>query len=151
MKSKVCTVCCSASIFVGKWPDRQAMCKGTHSYWVLWHFCTTAYFVSTYWNSHTEIYNRAPDKELYSTKNLIIFLISQHTLPYIEGTRETTFGTSCLPSCALSYFWKGVYCKRKEFAPQGEQISFLLKGTPFQTGGKSFWQSYLPWKWFHSP
>ena len=40
-------------------------------------------------------------------------------------TRET-FLTLCLLSCTPSIFRKGIYCKRKEFAPCGANV-FLLK------------------------
>ena len=47
-------------------------------------------------------------------------------------TRETTFVTSCLLSWTLAPFWKGVYSKRKEFAPGDKffplRVNHLQKG-----------------------
>ena len=49
-------------------------------------------------------------------------------------------------------FWKGVYSKRKKFAPMGSKFfpfidsSFLLEKNPFQKGCKTFLQSCHPWK-----
>ena len=54
--------------------------------------------------------------------------------------RETTFVNSYLLSCTPHPFWKGVYSKRKEFAPN--KIYFkrknFLKIFPFRVGVNSF-------------
>ena len=61
--------------------------------------------------------------------------------------REITLVTSCLLSNISSPFWKGIYSKRKEFAPKREQILsfwskpfgskfFLFRVNPFSEGRK---------------
>ena len=52
-------------------------------------------------------------------------------------TTEITLVPSCLLSCTLSEcsFGKGVYSKRKEFAPE-EANSFLLEKTFFRRAAK---------------
>ena len=47
--------------------------------------------------------------------------------------RKTTFVTSCLFFCTLSLFKKGVYTKRKEFAPLGGKF-FPFMVDPFSEG-----------------
>ena len=65
-------------------------------------------------------------------------------------TRKTTFVTSALLFYTPVFFWKGVYCNRKEFAPTGSKF-FPFKVDPFSEGENQFWQSCLPLKCIHSP
>ena len=51
-------------------------------------------------------------------------------------SRETIVVTSCLLSCNPGPFWKGVYSRRKEFAPKGSKF-FPCRVDSFQKGGKS--------------
>ena len=61
-------------------------------------------------------------------------------------SREINFIFFCLLSCTPSPFWKGVYSKRKEFAPLWVKLfpfwvdpfSFLIERTPFRKGDKTF-------------
>ena len=48
-------------------------------------------------------------------------------------TRKATIVTSCLLSCTPTTDWKGVYSKRKEFAPVGANY-FLFRVDPFSVG-----------------
>ena len=57
-----------------------------------------------------------------NVENIISFLQGRH------------FVTSCLFSCTPSSFWRGVYSKRKESAPQNGANSVLLEKTPFSEG-----------------
>ena len=57
----------------------------------------------------------------------------------ISSKRERNYVISCLLSCTLRPFWKGVLSKTKEFAPTG-WIFFPFIVKHFQKGGKTIWQ-----------
>ena len=62
-------------------------------------------------------------------------------------TRETTIVTSCLLSCTLSPFWKGICSKRKAFAPIGCNC-FPFRVDPSQNGTKHLCQELPPLKMY---
>ena len=50
--------------------------------------------------------------------------------------RELFFFTFCLLECTQIPFWKGVYSKRKEFAPSGSKV-FPFTADPLSEGDKT--------------
>ena len=52
-----------------------------------------------------------------------------------------------LLSCTYTPFWKGVYSKRKEFAPKGSKF-FPFRVEPFSEGRKTMWIELPPLKMY---
>ena len=83
------------------------------------------------------------------TNHKVLFLIQLHgSVTFKE--RETTFVTHICHPNTPNPFWKGIYSKRKEFAPRGSKF-FPFREDPFRRESKWFWLSCLPWQCMYFP